>query len=219
MGFLPLGGIAGPVITAVIFFCLPSKSVPWAGALLTPSLLVLPLSPVGVFFSTGELWRTTRRFTMSAMRNLGMGKQLMEEHIFEELHFLTEMIKSHQGEPGSKKVRHRITHIWKGPLLGADTDALGVPITGEPFSLRSFNIAPTNITFHMVFGERFDYQDPTFLSLLRLIDEVMVLLGSPYLHVSSPAHVFDIFVPGKLLHSWIILFPWCLGPFCIVLTL
>ncbi|XP_019350365.1 cytochrome P450 2W1-like isoform X1 [Alligator mississippiensis] len=103
----------------------------------------------GVFFSTGELWRTTRRFTMSAMRNLGMGKQLMEEHIFEELHFLTEMIKSHQG---------------------------------EPFSLRSFNIAPTNITFHMVFGERFDYKDPTFLSLLRLIDEVMVLLGSPYLH-------------------------------------
>uniref|UniRef100_A0A7M4FIZ6 Cytochrome P450 2W1-like n=1 Tax=Crocodylus porosus TaxID=8502 RepID=A0A7M4FIZ6_CROPO len=92
----------------------------------------------GVFFSTGELWRTTRRFTMSTMRNLGMGKQMMEEKIFEELHFLTEMIKSHRG---------------------------------EPFSLRSFNIAPTNIIFLMLFGERFDYKDPMFLSLLRLIDE------------------------------------------------
>uniref|UniRef100_A0A7M4G253 Cytochrome P450 2W1-like n=1 Tax=Crocodylus porosus TaxID=8502 RepID=A0A7M4G253_CROPO len=104
----------------------------------------------GVFFSTGELWRTTRRFTMSTMRNLGMGKQMMEEKIFEELHFLTEMIKSHRGD------------------------------------LRSFNIAPTNIIFLMLFGERFDYKDPMFLSLLRLIDEVMNLLGSPYLQVSNP---------------------------------
>uniref|UniRef100_A0A7M4FIH5 Cytochrome P450 2W1-like n=1 Tax=Crocodylus porosus TaxID=8502 RepID=A0A7M4FIH5_CROPO len=114
----------------------------------------------GVFFSTGELWRTTRRFTMSTMRNLGMGKQMMEEKIFEELHFLTEMIKSHRG---------------------------------EPFSLRSFNIAPTNIIFLMLFGERFDYKDPMFLSLLRLIDEVMNLLGSPYLQVSNPAHFFNFY--------------------------
>lgn len=37
----------------------------------------------------------------------------------------------------------------------------------------------------MLFGDRFDYKDPTFLTLLRLIDEVMVLLGSPYLNVSN----------------------------------
>ncbi|XP_025971917.2 cytochrome P450 2W1-like [Dromaius novaehollandiae] len=103
----------------------------------------------GVFFSIGELWRTTRRFTVSSMRNLGMGKKTMEVKIFEELHFLIEMIKSFKG---------------------------------EPFSLRSFNTAPTNITFLMLFGDRFDYKDPTFLTLLRLIDEVMNLLGSPYLN-------------------------------------
>ncbi|KAM7091722.1 uncharacterized protein J5F26_011102 [Ciconia maguari] len=101
-----------------------------------------------LFFSIGELWRTTRRFTVSSMRNLGMGKKMIEGRIFEELHFLIEMIKSFKG---------------------------------EPFSLTSFNCAPINITFIMLFGDRFDYKDPTFVTLLRLIDEVMILLGSPYL--------------------------------------
>ncbi|KAI1233740.1 hypothetical protein IHE44_0004183 [Lamprotornis superbus] len=103
----------------------------------------------GLFFSIGELWRTTRRFTVSSMRNLGMGKQMIEGRIFEELHFLIDMIKSFKG---------------------------------EPFSLPSFNCAPINVTFVMLFGDRFDYKDPTFLTLLRLIDEVMILLGSPNLN-------------------------------------
>ncbi|KAH0631967.1 hypothetical protein JD844_019918 [Phrynosoma platyrhinos] len=75
----------------------------------------------GVFFSTGELWRATRRFTMSSMRNLGVGRTLIEERILEELSFLVEDIKAFKG---------------------------------EPFSLRTFNRAPTNITFVLLFGER-----------------------------------------------------------------
>uniref|UniRef100_K7FBW5 Cytochrome P450 family 2 subfamily W member 1 n=1 Tax=Pelodiscus sinensis TaxID=13735 RepID=K7FBW5_PELSI len=121
----------------------------------------------GVFFSNGELWRTTRRFTVSSMRNLGMGKKLIEERIFEELHLLMETVKSFKG---------------------------------EPFSLKTFNAAPTNITFLMLFGERFDYKDPTFLTLLRLIDEVMVLLGSPFLHFFNFYPFLGLFLkPHKIL--------------------
>ncbi|XP_074014832.1 cytochrome P450 2W1 [Numenius arquata] len=104
----------------------------------------------GVFFSSQELWKTTRRFTIATMRDLGMGKHLGEERMLEELHFLTESIKSFKG---------------------------------GPFKLRFLNTAPTNITFAILFGKRFDYEDPTFLTLLRLIDEVMRLLGSPFLHL------------------------------------
>ncbi|XP_052535840.1 cytochrome P450 2W1 isoform X1 [Tympanuchus pallidicinctus] len=104
----------------------------------------------GVFFSSQELWKTTRRFTLAAMRELGMGKRLAEERMLEELQFLTELIKSFQG---------------------------------GPFRLRLLNAAPTNITFAILFGRRFDYADPTFVTLLRLIDEVMLLLGSPFLHL------------------------------------
>uniref|UniRef100_A0A8C0BQC7 Cytochrome P450 family 2 subfamily W member 1 n=1 Tax=Buteo japonicus TaxID=224669 RepID=A0A8C0BQC7_9AVES len=105
----------------------------------------------GVFFSSQELWKTTRRFTIATMRDLGMGKRLGEEMMLEELQFLIQLIKSFKG---------------------------------GPFQLRFLNMAPTNITFAILFGRRFDYEDPTFLTLLRLIDEVMHLLGSPFLHVS-----------------------------------
>ncbi|KGL86587.1 Cytochrome P450 2W1, partial [Charadrius vociferus] len=104
----------------------------------------------GVFFSSQELWKTTRRFTIATMRDLGMGKHLGEEMMLEELRFLTESIKSFKG---------------------------------GPFRLRFLNMAPTNITFAILFGKRFDYEDPTYLTLLRLIDEVMHLLGSPFLHL------------------------------------
>ncbi|XP_051828256.1 cytochrome P450 2W1 [Antechinus flavipes] len=104
----------------------------------------------GIFFSSGELWKTTRKFTMSSMHNLGMGKKLLVKKILEEFSFLAGLIESFKG---------------------------------EPFKLKLFNMAPTNVTFLLLFGDRFDYQDPTFVTLLRLIDEVMVLLGSPFLHL------------------------------------
>ena len=55
-------------------------------------------SSVGVFFSSQELWKTTRRFTVATMRDLGMGKHLGEQRMLEELHFLIELIKSFKGE-------------------------------------------------------------------------------------------------------------------------
>ncbi|NXI97046.1 CP2W1 protein, partial [Psophia crepitans] len=104
----------------------------------------------GVVFSSHELWKTTRRFTLSTMRDLGMGKHLGEQKMLEELRFLIDLIKSFKG---------------------------------KPFQLRVLNMAPSNITFSCVFGRRFNYKDPTFLTLLRLIDEVMHLLSSPFLHL------------------------------------
>ncbi|KAJ8792743.1 hypothetical protein J1605_019563 [Eschrichtius robustus] len=52
---------------------------------------------------------------------------------------------------------------------------------GRPFPLVLLGWAPSSITFMPLFGQRFDYRDPVFVSLLGLIDEVMVLLGTPSL--------------------------------------
>ncbi|XP_037362629.1 cytochrome P450 2W1 [Talpa occidentalis] len=54
---------------------------------------------------------------------------------------------------------------------------------GQPFPLTLLGWAPSNITFTLLFGQRFDYRDPVFVSLLGLIDEVMVLLGTPGLQL------------------------------------
>ncbi|KAM6423677.1 cytochrome P450 2W1-like [Liasis olivaceus] len=104
----------------------------------------------GLFFSVGELWKHTRRFTLSTIRDLGMGTSLIEGKMLEELNFLVEKISSFKG---------------------------------QPFSLKTFSVAPTNITFIILFGNRFDYADPIFITFLRLIDEVMTLLGAPSLHL------------------------------------
>lgn len=108
----------------------------------------------GVFFSSGEMWKTTRRFTMTSMKNLGMGKKHIEDKIIEELQFLIEKIESY---------------------------------AGQPFKLREFACGPTNITLAMLFGNRFDYNDPVYLQLLDLIDNIFILLGSP------PLQLFNIY--------------------------
>uniref|UniRef100_A0A8C6XUX3 Cytochrome P450 family 2 subfamily W member 1 n=1 Tax=Naja naja TaxID=35670 RepID=A0A8C6XUX3_NAJNA len=102
----------------------------------------------GMFFSIGEMWKDTRRFTLTTIRDLGMGTSLIEGKMLEE--------------PAGRVSGH---------------------FRGEPFSLKTFSAAPTNITFGILFGERFDYADPTFTILLRNIDEVMTLMGAPALQV------------------------------------
>ncbi|XP_057606177.1 cytochrome P450 2W1 [Hippopotamus amphibius kiboko] len=54
---------------------------------------------------------------------------------------------------------------------------------GRPFPLAVLGWAPSNITFALLFGQRFDYRDPVFVTLLGLVDEVMVLLGTPSLQL------------------------------------
>ncbi|XP_042293945.1 cytochrome P450 2W1-like [Sceloporus undulatus] len=163
ISFMKLSEIYGPVFTVHLG---RRKAVVLAGheavkeALLSKDneFIERPYIPIfsqiqhekGIFFSDGDLWKTTRRFTLSYLREFGMGKQQMEGRILEELHFLTEMVNSFKG--------------------------------GE-FESKAFSAAPTNITFTVLFGDRFDYANPTFVTLLRLIGEVMSLLGQPFLHV------------------------------------
>lgn len=52
----------------------------------------------GVLDTNGEMWREHRRFTLSQLRDLGLGKDLMQEKILLEVEELHSVLDSHIGE-------------------------------------------------------------------------------------------------------------------------
>ncbi|CAM4700344.1 unnamed protein product [Caretta caretta] len=93
----------------------------------------------GVAFSNGERAKQLRRFSITWLRNFGVGKRGIEERILEETRFLLEALR------GTK----------------------GLPFDPTYFLSRTVS----NVISSVVFGDRFDYEDKEFLSLLYMITE------------------------------------------------
>ncbi|KAM9316382.1 cytochrome P450 2C5-like [Gastrophryne carolinensis] len=53
----------------------------------------------GVIFSNGENWKVMRRFTLSTLRDYGMGKKTIEDKINEEAECLVQTFRSYNGKP------------------------------------------------------------------------------------------------------------------------
>uniref|UniRef100_A0A670ZKL7 Cytochrome P450 2G1-like n=1 Tax=Pseudonaja textilis TaxID=8673 RepID=A0A670ZKL7_PSETE len=93
-----------------------------------------PCSP-GVALANGQRWQQLRRFSLTTLRNFGMGKRSIEEGScpFDPTFFLSRTV--------------------------------------------------SNVISSVVFGSRFDYEDKTFLSLLRMINESFIEMSSPLAQV------------------------------------
>ncbi|KAM4771237.1 cytochrome P450 2K1-like [Rhinophrynus dorsalis] len=53
----------------------------------------------GILFSHGENWKIMRRFTISKLRDLGMGRSIIEDKINEECDYLVERFNTYGGKP------------------------------------------------------------------------------------------------------------------------
>ncbi|MEE6511492.1 hypothetical protein FKM82_018045 [Ascaphus truei] len=115
----------------------------------------------GVLFSNGERWKQMRRFSLSTLRNFGMGKRSIEERVQEEAKCLGDEFRKRKETPF------------------------------DPTYLLS--LAVSNVICSIVFGDRYDYEDEKFLSMLTLMKESFNILTSPW------AQIFNLF-PGFLKH-------------------
>ncbi|XP_070789205.1 cytochrome P450 2K6-like [Pituophis catenifer annectens] len=101
----------------------------------------------GLVFAHGEHWKVMRRFTLSTLRDYGMGKRTIEDKITEECSVLTKTMETY---------------------------------AGKPFDItRILTAAVSNIIVSILLGKRYEYEDATFLRLLKIMRENVNLIGSP----------------------------------------
>ncbi|KAM4042289.1 cytochrome P450 2K4-like [Anomaloglossus baeobatrachus] len=118
----------------------------------------------GIAFAKGENWKVMRRFTLSSLRDYGMGRKTIEEKIIEEAECLAQKFKSYEGKPFG--------------------------------NFTSLNAAVANIIVAILLSKRFDYEDPTLLRLMGLVNENIRLLGSPWVRLyNSFPSIMDL-LPG-----------------------
>ncbi|XP_044146592.1 cytochrome P450 2K6-like isoform X2 [Bufo gargarizans] len=74
---------------------------------------------IGVAFSNGDNWKVMRRFTLSTLRDYGMGKKTIQDKIIEESEFLTQKIRLYEGKPcnNQKFFKAAVTNIIVTILL------------------------------------------------------------------------------------------------------
>uniref|UniRef100_A0A8C6X0Q4 Uncharacterized protein n=1 Tax=Naja naja TaxID=35670 RepID=A0A8C6X0Q4_NAJNA len=101
----------------------------------------------GLVSASGENWKVMRRFTLSTLRDYGMGKRTIEDKITEECSFLTKTMETY---------------------------------AGKPFDITTIlSAAVSNIIVCILLGKRYEYEDATFLRLLKIVNENLQLSGSP----------------------------------------
>ncbi|XP_029892934.1 cytochrome P450 2K6-like [Aquila chrysaetos chrysaetos] len=146
----------------------------------------------GLVFARGENWKVMRRFTLTTLRDFGMGKKAIEDRIVEEYGYLADSIVAQEGKPfdGSKMINAAVANIIVSILLGKRFDCKdsrfvrlihltkeNVRLAGKPL-VTMYNIFPqlgfllrANKILLQHRDEFHAYLEVTFVERLKTLDK------------------------------------------------
>ncbi|XP_012295036.2 cytochrome P450 2C20 [Aotus nancymaae] len=119
---------------------------------------------LGIVFSNGKRWKEIRRFSLTTLRNFGMGKRSIEDRVQQEARCLVEELRKNKASPCDPTF-----------ILGC---------------------APCNVICSVVFQNRFDYKDETFLTLMKRFNENFRILSSPWIQICNNFPLLMDYFPG-----------------------
>uniref|UniRef100_A0A8B9P4Y1 Uncharacterized protein n=1 Tax=Apteryx owenii TaxID=8824 RepID=A0A8B9P4Y1_APTOW len=120
----------------------------------------------GLFMSNGETWLQTRRFALATLRDFGVGRRDIEEHIQEETGLLLQRLAESRGQP-----------LNPGVLLSA---AVGNAICRILFGKRFGYSDPEYLHVLRLLAENFLLESSIAGQLYNMLPSLMDLLPGPH---------------------------------------
>uniref|UniRef100_A0A8B9P190 Uncharacterized protein n=1 Tax=Apteryx owenii TaxID=8824 RepID=A0A8B9P190_APTOW len=121
---------------------------------------------LGLFMSNGETWLQTRRFALATLRDFGVGRRDIEEHIQEETGLLLQRLAESRGQP-----------LNPGVLLSA---AVGNAICRILFGKRFGYSDPEYLHVLRLLAENFLLESSIAGQLYNMLPSLMDLLPGPH---------------------------------------
>ncbi|KAM4696323.1 cytochrome P450 2G1-like [Rhinophrynus dorsalis] len=138
----------------------------------------------GISFNNGEQWKNLRRFTLSTLRNFGMGKRSIEERIQEEAGFLLEGLRKQKQVPIDPT----------NTLLQAVSNVICSVIFGNRFEYEDLEF----LKLIRLFNEIFQKMSSSWGQLRDMIPEVMNHVPGPHLKIDKLMYNLVDFVSKRI---------------------